>query len=412
MAEYLAPGVYVEEVGFRAKSIEGVPTSIAGFIGPTLKGPFPVQTGRPEANLPSPALPTRGEGVSASPASGGGWEGEHTPLVSLMEYERVHGDGRPIPGPDGPRTNFMWYAARAFFDNGGRQLHVARMDPAAKDRTAELTACLAAFEAIDDLSTVAAPGLSALGEAEAVAGIGLLREHVEKMRYRLAVIDCLPGQDVQSARRFRARFDSARLALYYPWVRGNDPYARNEILLPPCGYVAGIYARGDHERGVRKAPANEEVRGALGFEVMLDKAGQDVLNAEGINCFRFFLGRGMRLWGSRTLSSDPEWKYVNVRRYLDYLERSIDRGTQWAVFEPNGEALRARVRASIEAFLHDEWLRGGLRGDRPENAYFVRCDTSTMSQYDIEQGRLICLVGVAPLKPAEFITFRIGQHCG
>lgn len=306
----------------------------------------------------------------------------------------------------------MWYAARAFFDNGGRQLHVARMDPAAKDRTAELAACLAAFETIDDLSTVAAPGLSALGEAEAVAGIGLLREHVEKMRYRLAVIDSLPGQDVQSARRFRARFDSARLALYYPWVRGHDPYGRKEILLPPCGYVAGIYARGDHERGAWKAPANEEVKGALGFEVLLDKADEDILNAEGINCFRFFLGRGMRLWGSRTLSSDPEWKYVNVRRYLDYLERSIDRGTRWAVFEPNGEALRARVRASIEAFLHDEWLRGGLRGDRPEKAYFVRCDTSTMTQLDIEAGRLICLVGVAPLKPAEFITFRIGQHCG
>lgn len=146
--------------------------------------------------------------------------------------------------------------------------------------------------------------------------------------------------------------------------------------------------------------------------MLLDKAGQDILNAEGINCFRFFLGRGMRLWGARTLSSDPEWKYVNVRRYLDYLERSIDRGTQWAVFEPNGEALWARVRALVEAFLNDEWLRGGLLGDKPEKAYFARCDTSTMTRSDIEAGRLICLVGVAPLKPAEFIVFRIGHHCG
>lgn len=194
MAEYLAPGVYVEETSFRPKSIEGVPTSIARFIWPTMKGPLPIRTGLPGANLPSPTLPTSGEGVSSSPARGGGWEGEHTPLVSLIEYERVHGDGQPIPGPDGPRTNFMWYATRAFFDNGGRQPHVARMDPAAKDRTAGLAACLAAFEEIDDLSTVAAPGLSALGESEAVAGIGLLREHVEKMRYRMAVIDSLPDQ--------------------------------------------------------------------------------------------------------------------------------------------------------------------------------------------------------------------------
>jgi len=134
-----------------------------------------------------------------------------------------------------------------------------------------------------------------------------------------------------------------------------------------------------------------------------------VLNPEGVNCFRFFEGRGMRLWGARTISSDPEWKYVNVRRYFAYLERSIDRGTQWAVFEPNGEQLWANVRRTIEDFLLNEWTNGALLGDKPEKAYFVKCDRSTMTQNDLDNGRLVCLIGVAPLRPAEFVIFRIGQ---
>jgi phage tail sheath protein FI len=173
--------------------------------------------------------------------------------------------------------------------------------------------------------------------------------------------------------------------------------------------VAGIYARNDTERGVYKAPANEVVTGAIGFETLLNKSQQDVLNPEGVNCFRFFEGRGFRLWGARTISSDPEWKYVNLRRYFAYLERSVDRGTQWAVFEPNGERLWANVRRTVEDFLFNEWQMGALLGDKPEKAYFVRCDRSTMTQNDLDNGRLVCLVGVAPLRPAEFVIFRIGQ---
>ena len=210
-------------------------------------------------------------------------------------------------------------------------------------------------------------------------------------------------------RAFRALYDSSHAAFYYPWVRVMDPLTGQENVYPRSGFVAGIYARNDVERAVYKAPANEVVRLALGFETMVTKGQQEVLNPEGVNCFRFFEGRGMRLWGARTMSSDPEWKYVNVRRYFCYLERSIDRGTQWAVFEPNGERLWANVRRTVEDFLLNEWQNGALLGDKPERAYFVKCDRSTMTQNDLDNGRLVCLVGVAALKPAEFVIFRIGQ---
>ena len=268
---------------------------------------------------------------------------------------------------------------------------------------------LKAFEDIEDISIVAAPGLAGLDSTGAQAGILHLQSHVERMRYRVAIVDSRKAQSIGEVRQFRAGFDSKHMAFYYPWVKILDPITRKEIVLPPSGFVAGIYARNDIERAVWKAPANEVVNGAIGFELMLNKAQQEVLNPEGINCFRYFEGRGMRLWGARTMSSDPEWKYVNVRRYFAYLEHSIDKGTQWAVFEPNGERLWANVRRTIEDFLFNEWQMGALLGDKPEKAYFVRCDRSTMTQNDLDNGRLVCLIGVAPLKPAEFVIFRIGQ---
>jgi phage tail sheath protein FI len=173
--------------------------------------------------------------------------------------------------------------------------------------------------------------------------------------------------------------------------------------------MAGIYARNDVEQGAHKAPANEVVKRAIGFERHLNQAHQDVLNPEGINCLRFFQGRGHRVWGARTISSDPEWKYVNVRRHLAFLERSIDRGTQWVVFERNSPQLWSNVRGIVKAFLFDERRSGRLLGNMPDEAFVVRCDRSTMTQNDLDKGRLICEVGVAPLSPAEFVIFRIGQ---
>jgi hypothetical protein len=272
---------------------------------------------------------------------------------------------------------------------------------------------LKAFEDIEDISIVAAPG-STFGyeggyRSSAASILNLLISHAERMKYRIAVLDSANGQTISDVRAMRARIDSKYAAFYYPWVRILDPITRREISIPPSGVVAGIYARNDISRAVYKAPANEVVNSAIGFEILLNKSQQDVLNPEGINCFRFFEGRGFRLWGARTVSSDPEWKYVNLRRYFIYLERSIDKGTQWAVFEPNGEALWANVRRTIEDFLLNEWQSGALLGDKPEKAYFVRCDRSTMTQNDLDNGRLICLIGVAALRPAEFVIFRIGQ---
>jgi uncharacterized protein len=268
------------------------------------------------------------------------------------------------------------------------------------------------FEDQEDISIVAAPGSTAdfaTNETDARAIMGLLISHATRMRYRIAVLDSGDALTISEVRDLRAKFDSKYAALYYPWVRVLDPVTRAEINLPPSGFVAGIYARNDVNRAVYKAPANEVVNLAIGFETLLNRSQQEVLNPEGINCFRYFEGRGMLLWGARTISSDPEWKYVNLRRYFAYIERSIDKGTQWAVFEPNGERLWANVRRTIEDFLLNEWQNGALLGDKPEKAYFVKCDRGTMSQNDLDNGRLVCQIGVAALRPAEFVIFRIGQ---
>jgi len=273
---------------------------------------------------------------------------------------------------------------------------------------------LNAFEDMEEISITAVPGASRdfsdLGGADHHDPVmRLLISHCERMRYRVAVLDSVNGQTPGEVQQLRSTIDSTRAALYYPWVRVLDPVTSTEIHLPPSGFVTGIYARTDVDRGVHKAPANEVVRLATGFELLLNKAQQEVLNPRGINCLRFFEGRGFRVWGARTASSDPEWKYLNVRRYFAFLERSIEKGTQWAVFEPNGPVLWANVRRTVEDFLSNEWQSNHLLGTKPEEAYFVRCDRSTMSQNDVDNGRLICLIGVAPLRPAEFVIFRIGQ---
>jgi hypothetical protein len=277
------------------------------------------------------------------------------------------------------------------------------------------TNALNLVEALDDVSIVAAPGSSAYADREAVA-LALI-SHAEKRRaYRIAVLDTDQSLTPGGAKTFKAKLDSKYAALYFPWVVAANPLARpdkpdvpREVKLPPSGFVCGIYARSDIERGVFKAPANEVVRAALRFERLISTGEQEQLNPLGVNCLRFFPGRGHRVWGARTTSSDPEWKYVNVRRYFNYLEHSIDRGTQWAVFEPNGERLWANIRETVSSFLFNEWVNGALLGDKPEQAFFVRCDRSTMTQNDLDNGRLICLIGVAVIKPAEFVIFRIGQ---
>jgi hypothetical protein len=296
--------------------------------------------------------------------------------------------------------------------NDGRRPLASEYEGEARTDRNEKTGLLS-LEDIDDISIVAAPG-STFGyengyRDQAFTILEHLISHAERMRYRIAVLDSGDGQTISQVRNLRGQLDSKYAALYYPWVRILDPVTQRDINVPPSGFVAGIYARNDIERAVYKAPANEVVTLALGFETLLNKAQQEVLNPLGINAFRFFEGRGYRLWGARTISSDPEWKYVNLRRYFAFLEHSIDRGTQWAVFEPNGERLWANVRRTIEDFLFNEWQKGALLGDKPEKSFFVKCDRSTMTQNDLDNGRLVCLIGVAALRPAEFVVFQIGQ---
>jgi len=277
------------------------------------------------------------------------------------------------------------------------------------------TAPLASLALIEDISIVAAPGYSSFAASQAIQDA--LITHAERRRaYRIAVLDTPPAQTVNGALTAKSLIDSTHAALYHPWVFSANPLAQpdnesipREVMLPPSGYICGIYARNDNTKGVAKSPGNEIVRGALRFETDISFAEQEVLNPRGVNCLRFFPGRGNRLWGARTTSSDPEWKYVGVRRYFIYLEHSIDRSTQWAVFENNGPQLWANVREAVSSFLYNEWVSGALLGSNPDEAYFVRCDRTTMTQNDLDNGRLICLIGVAALKPAEFVVFRIGQ---
>lgn len=281
---------------------------------------------------------------------------------------------------------------------------------------------LFALGRIDDISIVMAPDAAVPTSVSGfdkytnhVAINNALISHCERLRYRFAVLDEPPSVTSGVAQQFRSQFDSSYAALYYPWVKVVDPRPEKNgklLTLPPSGFLSGIYARTDVRRGVWKAPANEVVTGAVDFEVHINQGVQDVLNPSGINCLRFFEDGGYRVWGARTVSSDPEWKYVNVRRLFLFLERSIDRGTQWVVFEPNNELTWANVRHTIESFLLSVWKSGALMGTKPEEAYFVKCDRTTMSQNDLDNGRLVCLIGVAPAYPAEFVIFRIGQWTG
>ncbi|MEU3249066.1 phage tail sheath subtilisin-like domain-containing protein [Streptomyces sp. NPDC006875] len=274
------------------------------------------------------------------------------------------------------------------------------------------------LEAVDEVSMVAVPDLMAAYQRgaidlEAVKAVQLgLIAHCELMGDRVAVIDPPPSLNARQIRVWRqetAGYDSKYAALYYPWIKAFDPATGQTRTIPPSGHVAGIWARNDSERGVHKAPANEVVRGAVDLELQITRGEQDLLNPIGVNCIRAFPGRGIRVWGARTMSSDPAWRYLNIRRYFNYLEESILIGTQWVVFEPNDHALWARIRRNVSAFLVNEWRNGALFGSRPEEAYYVKCDEETNPPESVDLGRVICEIGIAPVKPAEFVIFRLAQ---
>lgn len=276
------------------------------------------------------------------------------------------------------------------------------------------------LEIAEDVTMVCAPDLMAAYEAgvidrEGVKAVQLaIINHCERMGDRVAILDPLPNlapQEVKVWRESETNYDSKYAALYYPWIKVAGPDGR-PLAIPPSGHIAGIWARSDNERGVHKAPANEVIRGVLEAATAITKGEQDTLNPIGVNCLRSFTGRGLRVWGARTLSSDPAWRYINVRRLFNYVEKSIEQGTQWVVFEPNDPDLWARVKRDVEAFLTGAWRSGMLFGQTASEAFFVKCDEELNPPDVRDRGQLFIDIGLAPVKPAEFVVFRLSQWAG
>src|SRR5215204_931359 len=273
--------------------------------------------------------------------------------------------------------------------------------------------------AVDEITMVCMPDLMTLGSNGDDAQLrdlqGKMIAHCEVAGDRMAILDAPPDllpQEILEWRMNTAGYDSKFATLYYPWIEVMDPLTNQPKLIPPSGHVAGAWCRTDSKRGVHKAPANEITMGVNGLGFQITQAEQGGLNKVGINCIRSFPGRGIRIWGARTLSSDPEWRYINVRRLFNYVAESIMEGTQWSVFEPNDEKLWIQLRIAVSNFLTRTWSEGALFGSTPAEAFFVKCDSETNPPGVIEAGQVICEIGIAPVKPAEFVVFRLSQFSG
>jgi len=273
-----------------------------------------------------------------------------------------------------------------------------------KDGAPDQRTGLMAFKTLSDVSIMAIPGITdKTVQSDLVS-------HCEGLTSRFAILDMpLDYKEVSELQEFRENVDSSYAAMYHPWLQCYDSLAARNVFMPPSGAMAGIYGRTDNTRGVHKAPANEVVRNCTGLSVKYNEAEQGKLNPKGINLIRALPGQGIRVWGARTCSSDGNWKYVNVRRLFIFIEESIKANTNWAVFEPNDEMLWSRVEGTIRVFLTTQWRNGALAGSTADEAFFINIGKSTMTQDDILNGRLICIIGVAPVRPAEFVIFRITQ---
>jgi uncharacterized protein len=404
---YLAPGVYVEEVPSGARPIEAVGTSTAAFVG-------------------------------AAPQA----DARLNEAVAVNNWSEFM---RSFVKPENTEYSALAQAVHGFFLNGGGRCYVVNVGPGqaivgdAKGRKG-----LDVLEAIDEVAIVAAPGYTDPASQDA------LLSHCEKLRDRFAVLDApaleagasivqltqvaqvgseprksKPAESAGSGVAaeaapasatprggLRARAsDGGYGALYFPPLRVRNALNASQLVdTPPSGYVAGIYARSDAQRGVHKAPANETVRGALGVSYQVTQQEQETLNPQGVNCIRFFLNEGVRVWGARTLAaSSSEWRYVPVRRLFNMIEESIGQATRWVVFEPNDVSLWKRIIRDVRAFLMLLWRQGALMGRTPEQAFFVKCDEETNPPEVIDAGQVVIVIGIAPVKPAEFVIFRIGQ---
>ena len=402
MPVYLSPGVYVEEVP-GIPPITGVGTSTAAFIGvadPAVANPdgsaftMPFRPGRPL----DPAAPVAADFYDIAPLD--------TPQVitSWTQFITKFGDFQA-------GNNVLAHAVFGFFNNGGTACFVTRVANAGD--VTQVRAALRQFEAIDEIAIVAVPGAIDAGVQEEVIS------HCENMKDRFAIIDGQRTTTITVGAIQGTVGDSNFAALYFPWLQvfdpatKDDPVTRGRIFVPPSGHMAGIYARVDAERGVHKAPANESPRGVLGLEYLASKNEQDLLNPDGVNVIRNLNGN-IKVWGARTLggNANGEFKYINVRRLMLFLAESIDEGTQFVVFEPNNPALWQRIIRSVSAFLTNVWRSGALFGLTPEEAFYVKCDETTNPPDVRELGQVVTEIGVAIVKPAEFVIFRITQLTG
>jgi len=381
MPSYMTPGVYVEEVSTGPKPIGMVGTSTAAFLGVAPLARAHVNTPRVCVN----------------------WSQFVTDFVA-----------------DTSVGNDLALGVYGFFQNGGSRCFVVNVGA-----DGNLASSLRCLEALDEIAIVCAPGLSDAASHDA------LLTHCEKLGDRVAILDAADevtnvellkkvGTATSGERSgaepadvgLRPRSSSGGYgAFYYPHLLIRDPISGNAtVSAPPSGYVAGIYARTDATRGVHKAPANEIVRGAIGLQRLVTREEQGELNRAGVNVIRFFPDSGIRVWGARTLADEAsEWRYVNVRRLVNMIKDSIENGTRWTVFEPNDMTLWKSVERNVRAFLTMLWRDGALLGASPEQAFYVKCDSETNSAEVIDAGRLVTEIGIAPVKPAEFIVFRLSM---
>lgn len=390
MPNYQTPGVYVEEIESGSKPIEAGSTNVAGFLGIAEKGPV----------------------------------NEAVLVTNWTQYTKLFG-GLHTGG-------WLAHGVYQFFQNGGTKAYInnlAAPDPveeAAAEEGSEkkpvviknpdnLTKLiigtdegvgkktgLCLFDTVPDIALVAAPGVTDPAATDAIL------THCEKNRFRFAVLDSPEtlegGIDTMPKPR-----DSQLGGYYFPWISMYDMVADQNVYAPPSGGMCGVYSRVDGTRGVHKAPANELFRTAIGLKYNLTDAEQEMLNPKGINCIREFPGRGIRVWGARTISSNPEWRYINVRRLFCMVEQAIQNGTNWVVFEPNTRDLWKKITRNLTSFLLNTWKSGALFGDSPEEAFYVRCDDELNPPESIDAGYVVVEVGLAPAKPAEFVVFRVSQ---
>ncbi|HEX8070849.1 MAG TPA: phage tail sheath subtilisin-like domain-containing protein [Pyrinomonadaceae bacterium] len=420
MPQYLSPGVYVEEVPSAVKPIAGVSTSTAGFVGIV-----PDKIHLLARNKPTKTDMSTTKYVDFTVATP-----TKTPVLitNWSQFARTFGDligdeEAPKSADNNPAVDAdhraLAHAVYGFFNNGGSRCYVARV----KDAT-EVADALKAFAAIDEIALVAAPGLTDEKTEDAVRDA--LVAHCLSTKDRFAILDGpAAAADLTTLTKIVADGGIApkqtdRAAWYFPWITVFDPATKllapatdGALAVPPSGHIAGIYARVDTERGVHKAPANEVIVGALDVTQAISKADQDGLNPAGVNCLRVLNGN-IRVWGARTVGGDAnaDLKYINVRRTLLFLSESIEEGTQWVVFEPNTPALWQKITRNVTAFLTNVWRDGALFGTTAAEAFYVKCDAETNPPSLRDLGQVVTEIGVAIVRPAEFVIFRVSQWAG